>query len=93
MKPRALGEILSQLVGSLGIHANLKRHEVPTLWEEVVGEKIAKVTRAREVRDGRLFVEVESSAWRNELFYMKEEIVQHLNKRAGEQVIHDIIFV
>ncbi len=93
MKPRALGEILTQLVGSLGIHTNLKRHEVLILWEEVVGEKIAKVTRAREVRDGRLFVEVESSAWRNELFYMKGEIVQHLNNRAGEQVIHDIIFV
>jgi predicted nucleic acid-binding Zn ribbon protein len=90
---RALGDVLGELVYSLGIRPQLKRYEVVNLWAEVVGEKISKVTRAREVRDGRLFVEVESSAWRNELFYMKNEFVKKLNARAGEQVVHDIIFV
>ncbi len=93
MKTRALGDVLKELVGSLGIQAQLKRHEAVNLWAQVVGEKIAKVTKAREVRDGRLFVEVESSAWRNELFYMKHEFVKKLNATVGEQVIHDIIFV
>lgn len=93
MNPRHLGDILPELVDALGIRAKLKRQEVLTLWPEVVGERVAKVTRAREVRDGRLFVEVESSAWRNELFYLKREIIQQLNNRAGEEVVHDLVFV
>jgi len=93
MKARALGDILGEVIGSLGIRTQLKRHEVINLWPQIVGEKIAAVTKAREVRDGRLFVEVESSAWRNELFYLKHEFVKKLNASAGEQVIHDIIFV
>lgn len=93
MSVRPLGNVLGELIGTLGIRTQLKRHEVVNLWAQVVGEKIAKVTKAREVRDGRLFVEVESSAWRNELFYMKHEFVKKLNASTGEQIIHDIIFV
>lgn len=93
MNPRPLSEVLSELVSSLGIKRNLKRYEVLTLWPEVAGKRVAMVTRAREIRDGRLFVEVESSAWRNELFYLKGEIIRQLNDRAGEDLIHDIVFV
>jgi predicted nucleic acid-binding Zn ribbon protein len=93
VKPRSLGDVLGELVGALGIQTQLKRHEVVNLWEEVAGERIAQVAKAREVRDGKLFVEVASSAWRNELFYLKYELVKKLNSRAGEQVIHDIVFV
>jgi len=93
MRSRPLGDILSELVNSLGIQKTLKRYDVINLWPEVAGERIAKISRAREVRDGRLFVEVESSAWRNELFYFKVDLIKNLNKRAGEPVVHDIIFV
>lgn len=93
MKARSLGEVLGELVGTLGIHAQLQRHEVVNLWPQVAGEKVSKVTRAREVRDGKLFVEVESSAWRNELFYLKYELVKKINSRVGAQVVHDIVFV
>jgi predicted nucleic acid-binding Zn ribbon protein len=90
---RALGDVLKEVVGSLGIQPQIKKYEIVNLWSEVAGQQVAKVTRAREVRDGRLFVEVESSAWRNELFYLKQELIQKLNRRVGQQVIHDILFV
>jgi predicted nucleic acid-binding Zn ribbon protein len=93
MSARSLGNVLGELIGTLGIHAQLKRHEAVNLWPQIAGERISEVTKAREVRDGRLFVEVESSAWRNELFYMKHELVKKLNAGIGEQIIHDIVFV
>jgi len=45
------------------------------------------------VRDGALIVEVENSAWRNELYYLKAELIEQINKKIGKKVIHDIMMI
>lgn len=96
--PRRLGDVLSDVLQQYGLAQRLKEFQVVEFWAEVVGEQIAKITQAREVRDGRLYVEVSSaesasSAWRNELYFLKAEIIAKLNKRLGQNIIHDIMFV
>ncbi len=90
---QALGKILHQLLERYGLAQRAKEIEALNLWPEVVGEKIAKVTEARDVRDGRLFVKVENSVWRNELYYLKQEFINQLNRRLGQNILNDIMFV
>lgn len=95
---RALGNVLNDLLQQYGLTQRLKEFQAVEYWPEIVGESIAKRTLAREVRDGRLYVEVSSldnasSAWRNELYFLKAEIISKLNKRIGQNIIHDIMFV
>ncbi len=96
--PRALGNVLSDLLQQYGLTQRLKEFQIVEYWPEVVGEQIAKITQAREVKDGRLYVEVSSldnasSAWRNELYFLKADIIAKLNKKIGQNIIHDIMFV
>lgn len=95
---RTLGSVLNEVLQQYGLTQRLKEFQVVEAWPEVVGPHIAKLTDAREVRDGRLYVEVSSterasSAWRNELFFMKADIITKLNRKIGQNIVHDIMFV
>ena len=90
---QSLGNVLNRLLERYGLAQRAQEITALNLWPEIVGEKIARVTEARDVREGRLFVRVENSVWRNELYYIKQNIIQELNLRLGQNVIYDIVFV
>lgn len=61
-------------------------------WMEVCGEGISRVSEAYKVEDSKLFVRVESAPWRNELLYLKPQLISKLNRLVGREVIRDIVF-
>jgi predicted nucleic acid-binding Zn ribbon protein len=63
------------------------------VWPELVGEHVARVTRARSVSDATLFVEVRTSAWLMELNMMKGEFLERVNARLPEAPLERIVFV
>jgi len=92
-RPRSVGEVLGELLQQFGLADRLKEFDAINCWAEVVGEQVASHTKAKDVRDGALIVEVSSSAWRNQLFYLKAELIEQINKKIGKKVIHDIMLV
>ncbi|KAA0230701.1 DUF721 domain-containing protein [bacterium] len=90
---KALGQALQELLHQYGIAQRVKEFEAVNLWPEIVGEQVAKVATAKDVQDGRLYVEVANSIWRNELYYMKPDIIVKINKKLGQNLIHDIQLV
>ncbi len=56
-----------------------------TEWISIVGEKIAARTRVGSLVKGKLTVKVASSAWSQELSFLKEDLIRKLN-RAGHDV-------
>jgi predicted nucleic acid-binding Zn ribbon protein len=88
-----IGRILDSVVESLGLKKKLDEGKAILIWEKAVGEKIANHTRPLRVEGSKLFVEVSGSSWRNELTFLKPEIIQKLNSAAGSEVVDDIIFV
>jgi predicted nucleic acid-binding Zn ribbon protein len=92
-RPRSVGEVLGELLHQFGLVDRLKEFDAVNCWAEVVGEQVASHTKAKDVRDGALIVEVSSSAWRNQLFYLKAELIEQINKKIGKKVIHDIMLV
>jgi predicted nucleic acid-binding Zn ribbon protein len=90
--PRQLGTVLQSALEHLGIGTTIKRHEVVDRWPEIVGEKIARATRVDHLEGDKLFVVVSTSVWRNELVFLKRDLIDRVNASLGEQVISDIIF-
>ncbi len=89
-RPRTVGDVLAELLHQYGLAERVKEFDAVNCWAEVAGEQIASHTQARDVRDGALIVEVENSAWRNELYYLKAELIEKINKKIGKNLIHDI---
>jgi len=88
-----VGEILDGFLQARGLREPVLQAEVVGEWAGKVGEGIARVTRARGVKDGVLVVEVRSSAWLMELNLMKGEILRRVNEGRTEGRVEKIVFV
>ncbi len=91
-KTTTLGDALENLVRSLGMEGRLEEQQAVDRWAQVVGDRISAHARAVFFDGGKLVVEVDSAAWRQELFYMKQEILNRLDRSLGRPMVQDIIF-
>lgn len=90
--PVRIGDVLDGFLRERGMDRHIRRAGVVDEWAERVGERIAKVTRAKAVSESVLFVEVKSSAWLSELDMMKRDIVARLNEGREDVPIEKIVF-
>lgn len=61
-------------------------------WEQIVGRGIAGRARPLRLSGGVLTITVVSSAWMQELNFMKQGLMDKLNSALGEQKIKEIVF-
>jgi predicted nucleic acid-binding Zn ribbon protein len=62
-------------------------------WEELVGEKLAKIAVPVSNKKGVLFVKVEDPVWRFELTREKNELLIKLKETCKRNSIKDIVFI
>ncbi len=91
--PEKIGKVLEGYLQSSGLQRPVGEQEILLDWERLVGEGIAKVTRAKSIRDGVLVVEVKSSAWMMELNLMKRQIMAKVNAIHADTRIEKLVFV
>ena len=91
--PENLGGILQNLLKNLGLEKRINEQKVILNWGKIVGDRIAEKSKAFKIEKKKLFVKVDSSSWRNELFYLKKEIIDKLKQSVEHEVIKDIIFL
>lgn len=87
---KSLEQELKELLKELGIENNVLHNQAIYLWPEVVGKRIAEISHAERIDRNILFVKVLNDSWRNELIYLKKDIIERLNKRIGKRVVDDI---
>ena len=92
-RPVRVDSVLAALLEKHGVKEQVERMSVLDLWPELVGEHVARVTRAKGVSEATLFVEVRTSAWLMELNIMKGEFLARVNERLGDVPLERIVFV
>jgi predicted nucleic acid-binding Zn ribbon protein len=76
-----------------GVDKHVRRAGIGELWPEIVGEKLAGVTRVKGMDGDALVVEVRSSAWLSELSMLKGEVLERVNVRVADAPVARIVFV
>ena len=89
---KPLGEVIREMIDTYRLEGKLNEIKVIHSWEKVVGIMIARHTKDLHIRNGKLFVKIDSPALKNELTYSTSVIIERLNKEAGGKVIEEIIF-
>jgi hypothetical protein len=91
-KPRALGEIMKELVSELGHTSRLGEATIIAAWQDISGPRIRQVTERAWLDRGRLVVKVSSAPWRQELHLQRGAWCQRLNDKLGRQAVKEIVF-
>jgi hypothetical protein len=88
-----LGDVLDKSLKRLELAPRLDEYGVWPVWNDVVGNPIARNAQPEKIRNGTLFVKVTSPVWMQQLQFMKELITEKLNQRVGSPVVKNIFFV
>ena len=91
-KPQKLGDIVRSVLSERGYLKQCLEAEIISKWPDLVGERIAEVTECTDVRSGVIYVKVSSSSWRNEISFLKKEIMDKVKKETRCKTIKDILF-
>jgi predicted nucleic acid-binding Zn ribbon protein len=86
-----ISEIVDEYLKSSGLNHKLKKARIINHWEDMVGRAVAKRTTSIYIRKKTLFVSLNSSVVKNELLMMRQQIIDALNKYAGEIIIEKIV--
>lgn len=87
----SLKDILDEMIQEMRIGSKLNELKVKKIWYEQMQGVIAKNTNKIILRDGILYVAIQSSVVKQELFMAREKICQIINDRMGEKIIKDVI--
>ena len=88
-----VGDVLPSVLGDLGIAETLRAADVLGAWQRVVGEKLARVARARSFQGGILVVEAESPVWMQEIRFHQVRLRKRLDEECGPGVVREFRLV
>ena len=91
-KTITLAEAINDFVNAMGLTDKLNETSLINSWEDIVGRAISARTSKIYIKDRILYVHLNSSVVRNELYMLKDSLKNKLNERAGKPLIKDIVF-
>ncbi len=92
-EPQKIGNVILETLSRMGFAERLQKQTAVMRWEEIAGEAIAAETKALRIEGSTLVVRVHKAAWRQQLTYLKEGLLQKLKAELGEDSIEDIRFI
>jgi len=90
---KRLGDLINEFTHQDGVSGKLRSYQVVGEWENIVGSLIGKNTELARIENGTLYVKVKSGLWRNELIFMKPNILRKIKENYPDSGIEDIFFI
>ena len=91
-KPQALGEVLQGLIDRLGLRQKIDEARIVEAWATIAGTTINGVTDKAWFKSGRLFVRINSAAWRHELHLRRQAWRTRLNQQLEQNLVRESVF-
>ncbi len=89
-KQPAVAQILPQLIRESGWETQLDLHSVFATWRRIVDPETAGHCRPLKIRRGVLWLEVENSAWLQQLRFQKHHLLGTINATLKMSSLQDI---
>lgn len=85
----SISQALVAYIRESGLEQSVLDVQIEEVWPKVMGETVRKLTRSVEVRDGVLYVRVNSAALKTQLFENRFELIRKLNEAVGALALKD----
>jgi hypothetical protein len=90
--PEKIGAIVDSVLSERGYLIICKELSVLRAWPSIVGESLRNITECTRVEQGVLYVRVVSAPWRQEIVFMKQQLLSKIRRETGCATIKDIVF-
>ncbi|MBM3215411.1 DUF721 domain-containing protein [Candidatus Poribacteria bacterium] len=90
MRSVRIDAVIERLFAKRGYDRRRRIERVFDVWDEVLGEELAKLARPLSVEDGLLTVTVPDSAAASEVSFSREAILHRINDYLGVPAVDDL---
>ena len=87
-----IGDILKSVFARLESEKNPSKEDIESHWMECAGKEALRHSRPASLRKNILTVQVDSSAWLQELTMKKRDLLKALKRTLGKDRISEIHF-
>ena len=87
----SLGDAIDEMITTLKLGSGLYEAKIQSSWEKVMGKTIARYTKSINLKNGKLYLTIESASLKNELFYSRDKIKEIYNKELGAEIIKEVL--
>jgi hypothetical protein len=89
--PLSIGEAIKEALRNYGIEKKILQGQIGAEWSMIIGEYLSEKVKIDRFEKDILFLQIDSSAIKNEISIRKKEIINKINNKYGQQVITEII--
>ena len=90
-KTRLVGNLLEEFFRRPYVAAKVAEGKLPETWRQVVGDRAADLTTELRLERRILYVRIQSSVLRSELFCQRDALRDALNRQAGMRLVNAVI--
>jgi hypothetical protein len=84
-------EAINEMLNTFHLKERLNEKKLTEHWEKLFGKTINKYTTKITVREGKLYLKVESASLRQELLFNKEKMIATINAEIAAGFVKEII--
>ena len=86
-----LGDALKQFVQGSRLKNGIQSAQIEAVWLEIMGITIAKYTDKIYIFNQKLFIQTSVGPLKNELGFQKNQIIERVNEKMGENTVTEVI--
>ena len=90
--PRHIAAIIDEAMERAGLTDSPNEQRASAAWADVVGASINRYTTRRYVDHGVLHVYLTSASLKNELGFVRDRLMDAINRWVGADVVKEIVF-
>lgn len=91
-KTQKLQDVLQELAKVQHLDKKLNELRIQDVWPKVVGNMINEYTSYIHISHHTLFIKIDSSVLRNELWMHRTQLMEKINTEIGDNIISQIVF-
>ncbi len=89
----SLKEAIDEMLEFYRLRTKFDETYIAAHWEKIMGSPIAVRTTQIYVKEGKLFIALDSAPLRNELLMAKHKIITLINQEIGAELISEVVFL
>lgn len=89
--PISIKQLIDKVMLESDTREAMMQQRASYLWTEVVGAGVNRFTFRRYVDKGVLHVYITSASLKNDLGFLRQNILKEINSRLGAEVLSDIV--
>lgn len=89
---RKISDILKEVLQNTSFENRVYEIKLREWWTDIVGKKMAGYVVDFSYRDKKLYIRLRHATARNDLHFVRTDVKNRLNERAGKNLVDEIIY-